>query len=64
MGIGLPGSIAFNIRWEPSEDEFRKSRFIRSRGEAFAWAVKSSNIACVIIMLHPLDSIANLFLIC
>ena len=32
----VPGSMALSIRCDLSSGEFRKSRFIRSRGEAFA----------------------------
>ena len=52
MGSGLPGSIAFSIRRDPSEGEFRRSRVILSRGLAFAWAVKSSNKTCVIFIVN------------
>ena len=34
----------------PPSAEFRRSKFIRSRGEAFASAVKLSNSSCVIFI--------------
>ena len=61
MGRGEPGSMAFSMRWEPSAGEFRRSRFIRRRGDAFAWAVSSSNNACVIRMFINYRRDAQLF---
>jgi hypothetical protein len=50
IGITVPGSRALSIRWEPSEGEFRRSIFIRRRGEAVAWADKPFSICLSMVI--------------
>ena len=50
MGSTVPGSTALSIRWDLSAGEFRRPRFIRIRGFAFAWAVNSSNMCWSMII--------------
>lgn len=42
--------MAFSMRCDWSSGLFRRSRFIRRRGEALAWAVKESSICWSIII--------------
>lgn len=47
------GSTALSIRWHSSSREWWKLLFIRSRGEALAWAeTASSSLLSIIIVLN------------
>jgi len=48
----VPGSKAFSIRWERSSGLFRRSRFIRRRGDTFASAVRASRVCWSMIKAY------------